>query len=117
MSYLLFPSSGNHVTLEPEWDFDRNDKKIEDVHRTRAGREYRYKWSSYRVFKFGNTFVTSGVAAVVNSWWDSNTNLLFMKSGDTQVFSVRLVNKDLPFGRFQKPYDDLYQGNIELETY
>lgn len=117
MSWLLFPSSGNHVTLEPEWNFARRDKKEETVHRTRAGKRYTYKWGSYYAFKFGLEHVSSSTAAIVNSWWVTNTKLLFMESGGTQVFSVVLTNKELPLGQFNRPYNDHYTGTIELEGY
>ena len=55
--------------------------------------------------------------AVVNSWWESNTELLFMKVGGTQVYSVRIENNNAPIRKFVEPYDDLYEGKIELETY
>jgi hypothetical protein len=117
MSWLLFPSSGNHVTLDPEWNFDRSDKKIEDEHRTRSGRRYVYKWGSHARWKFDVQYVSSSTAAIVNSWFLSNASLLFMESGGTEIFSVQITNADLPFGRFVKPYTSLMLGTIELSTY
>lgn len=117
MSWLLFPSSGNHVTLEPEWNFTRADKKEETEHRTRAGKRYVYKWGEYKKFKFDVQHVSSSTAAIVNSWWSSNTDLLFMESGASAVYSVQLVNAELPFGKYVKPYTDKYIGTIELEGY
>lgn len=117
MSWLLFPSSGNHVTLYPDWDFKRGDKKEETTHRTRGGKRYAYKWGSYCAFKFGLDHVSSSTAAIVNSWWISNTGLLFMESGGSGVFTVTLTNKDRPLGKFNRPYPDHYSGTIELEGY
>lgn len=117
MSFLLFPSSGNHVTLEPEWDFDRKDGKVENEHITRAGKRYVYRWGSYYKASFSLTFVNSSTAAIINSWWDSNTKLLFMESGATQIYSVMLVGKELPLGSFQKPYTNLFRGKIDLQGY
>lgn len=79
MSYLLFPSSGNHVTLEPEWNFDRKDAQVKNEHVTRGGKRYVYKWGSYVKFGFGLTFVNSSDAARINSWWITNTKLQFME--------------------------------------
>lgn len=117
MSYLLFVSSGVEVSFEPEWDFERTDPKIENEFRTRGGQRYVYKWAQYTKFKFGATFVSSSYAAIVNSWWSSNTKLLFMSTSETAVYSVQLGNNSRPFAKFQQPYDNLYQGVIELETY
>jgi len=68
-------------------------------------------------FKFTVNYVNSSFNAIVNSWWDTNTNLLFMKQGETQVYSVRLSNRSSPIDGFVKPYDDLFKGIINLGTY
>lgn len=117
MSWILFISSGNEVTLNPEWDFEMNDRKVENIHRGRSGRSTVYKWGSYKSWKFSVSFVTSRDMSVVNSWWNTNAELLFMESGVSGVYSVRLMNKDLPVGRYVKPYTDKFMGIIELETY
>lgn len=117
MSWLLFPSSGNHVTLEPEWDFDRKDAQVKNEHVTRSGKRYVYKWGSYLKFSFGVQFLNSSQASIVNSWWITNTKLLFVESGAASVYSVMLVGSDLPVGQYVKPYTSLYRGKIELQGY
>lgn len=117
MSWLLFPSSGNHVTLEPEWDFARKDAQVKDEHVTRAGKRYVYKWGSFVRFMFGLEFVSSADAAVINSWYMTNTKLLFVESGGADVYSVMLVGKEVPMSGYVKPYDDLYRGTIDLQGY
>jgi len=115
--YRLFVDSNTGVTLYPNWDFQQTGEKIEDRHRARGGREYVYKWGHFDGFKFGVSFVDSATMAVVNSWWQSNTDLLFMSSGDTVVHSVHLVGKNPPIGKYVEPYDSLFSGTIELGTY
>lgn len=117
MAYRLFVNSSNGVTLYPEWDYTENDKKIEDRHRTRSGAEYVYKWGGYRQRKFSVRYVDSATMAIVNSWWNSNTPLLFMKEGDTDITSCYLTNRDKPISKFIKPYDTLFEGVIELGEY
>lgn len=117
MSYLLFPSSGNHVSFEPEWDFDREDAQIKTEHVTRAGKRFVYKWGSYCKFNFSVQFVSSADAALVNSWWITNTKLMFKSTSETAVYSVMLIASDLPIGQFQKPYTDMFKGRIELQGY
>lgn len=117
MSWLLFPSSGNHITLEPEWNFKHDDKKEETIHRTRAGKRYVYKWGEYKGFKFDVEYVSSSTAAIVNSWWATNTKLMFMESGGTEVFSVIITNRELPIGKYIRPYQDRLKGTIDLEGY
>lgn len=119
MSLLLFPSSGNHVALEPEWDFDRKDTQVKTEHTTRSGKRFVYKWGSYCKFSFNVDLVNSSTAALINSWWITNTKLLLSAtSGElAQVFSVMLIANDYPLGQFRKPYMDKFKGKIELQGY
>ena len=117
MSWLLFPSSGNHVTLEPEWDFARKDAQVRNEHITRSGRRYVYKWGSYQRFAFGLEFVNSSTAAIINSWFMTNTRLLFVESGGSAVYSVMLIGNEVPMSQYVKPYTDLYKGKIDLQSY
>jgi len=115
--FMLFPSSGNHVDLYPDWDMTDETTKVEDKHRTRSGALYTYKWGEFFRKKFGLTDVTSSDAALINSWWNTNTDLLFTQDSGTTVSSVHIMNKKTPLGGFMEPYDDLYKGKIELEGY
>lgn len=117
MTYVLFISSGVDVSFNPEYDFTDQESKIETRHRTKSGREYVYKWGDYKKFKFSVSYVNSSFKSIVNSWWNTNTELLFMKQGETQVYSVRLGGKKSPIGKFIKPYDDNFKGTIDLGTY
>ena len=117
MALRLFVDSSNGISIEPEWDYAEPDKKLEDEHRTRAGGRYVYKWGSFRRWKLPVSYVDSSFAAVVNSWWVSNTQLLFKSESAAAVYSVQITNDAKPVGKFTKPYDTLFEGLIELETY
>lgn len=117
MTFRLFVDSSNGVDIEPEYDYLERDAKIESRHRTRSGKEFVYKFGDIGKFKFSVAYVNSSFKATVNSYWKSNTNLLFMEVGATVVSSVRLTNKSLPIGSPIKPYSDTFKGVIELETY
>lgn len=117
MAFRLFVDSLAGLTVEPEWDYRGQDRKVEDMHRTRTGGRYVYRWGGYGRDTMTVRYVTSEFASIINSWWDSNTKLLWKNESDTNVFSVLLVNKELPVGQFVRPYTDLYLGKIELETY
>lgn len=117
MAFRLFVDSSNGVTITPEFDFKDSASKVESRHRTRAGDEYVYRWGGFRTLKMKVKFVDSSFKAVVNSWWDSNADLLFMEEGGTDVTSVHITNKSQPIDGFVKPYNDLFQGTIDLGTY
>ncbi len=115
--YRLFVDSSNGVDVYPEYDMTDASRKVEARHRTRAGAEYVYTFGEYTQIKFSVKYVNSSFRAIVNSWWASNTDLLWMEEGGTEVYSVRLMNKALPVGKVIKPYSDKFQGTIELGTY
>ncbi len=117
MAFRLFVDSNNGVTLEVEYDYDDQREKIEDRHRVRNGGQYFYKWSAFDKISFSVKYVNSSTRSIVNSWWESNTDLLFKDENETKVYSVHLLNDNLPISKFIKPHDDLWQGTIELEGY
>lgn len=117
MAWRLFVDSSNGVTIEPEYDFAQLDELILNAHRARGGRNYRYKWGSFNKWKMSVRYVNSSFMSVVNSYWTSNTTLLFKSESLSAVYTVALINKSLPIANFEKPYIDLYKGIIELETY
>lgn len=117
MTYRLFVNSSTGVDVEPEWGFKDSGKKVETRHRTRSGEEYVYRWGDYRTFDVPVMYVSSSTMAIVNSWWNSNTELLFMEEGSTDVSSVHISNKSKPIDSKIKPYDNLFKGTIKLSTY
>lgn len=117
MAFILFVDSSTSVEIEPDYQSSEQDSKIEDVHRTRSGGRYHYKWGDYFRRMYSVSFVDSAFKSRVNDWWNENTALLFMEDGSTQVHSVRIVNIAQPIGGYIAPYDDLFTGTIELESY
>lgn len=117
MSWDLFVDSDNVVSFEPEYDFRFEDRKMQDEHRVRSGARFVYRWGGYRRWTFSARFISSADMAAVNSWWDSNTQLLFRDTSAAAVFSVQIVNSRLPIDSFIKPYLTEYQGRMEIEVY
>jgi len=118
MTFRLYhTSSATGVDIEPEWNFSTPSEKVESRHRTLDGSEFVYKWGQVDAIKLDVAFVNSSFQAVVNSWWSSNAELLWAEVGQTAVSSVHIVNKKTPIDSFVKPYDTLFKGKLELETY
>lgn len=117
MPFYLFVDSANSVSFDPEYDYTEEHEKIQDEHRVRSGASYIYKWGEFSRFSFNVRWVDSAFRSTINSWWGANTQLMLQRAGETQVFSVRIVNDELPVGRYERPYDDLWMAEIELETY
>lgn len=119
LTFQLGISSADAVILRPEFDYQGGRRQIASSHRTKAGRLYRYTWGDYERFQFTLDFVPASDAALVNSWWSTDTELLFFVSSDTatEVHSVMITAKQTPLRRFRAPYADLYKGKILLEGY
>ncbi len=115
--FTLFIDSYNSVSFDVEYDFRNDTKQIKSEHQSRSGRRFTYKWGEVGGRSFSVRFVSSSTAAIVNSWWSSNVSLRLQEEGTLDVFSCTLVSDTPPIGRFEKPYNDLYRGKIELEGY
>ena len=119
MSYLLGIDSTETVEFYPEWDYKFPAQQIRTDHRTKGGKLFVYKWGSYQNFNLNLNWVTASDASLVNSWWDTNTKLLFFITSDTgtEVHSVMIINDDTPFSQYNKPYNNYFGGKVELTTY
>lgn len=118
MSFYLFPVSNAHLELLPDWNFDDKGAKMQSEHVTRSGKRYVYKWGEYCKFSFGVSFLNSSQAAIINSWWSTNTKLLFMENvTSAAVYSVMLTGNEKPIGNYVKPYMTLFKGKIDLQGY
>jgi len=115
MSGFILTDGTNVASLNPEWDLKFADKKIEDVHRTRTGTAYRYKWGQYHATKFSVEYVNSATMCQVNSWWGANTALALYDASSALVHSGYLANASKPIAEYVKPYIDQFKGIIELE--
>lgn len=118
MSYFIMVDSAHSIQVYPEIDsFKREDEKMETTHRTDGGREYRYSTGSFQSIKFDLKFISSSQQAIINSWWLTNTDLLFLDDVAGQVTSVHIVNKKKPIGKYSGIYTDQFEGSITLETF
>lgn len=117
MAYRLFVDSNNGVTICPEWNYSSIDEKIQVRHKAKSGFSEVYKFGDFDAIKFDVRYVNSSDASIVNSWWESNAELLFMREGETSVFSCMIMNNRLPIGGVEKPYYNQFKGTIELGEY
>lgn len=116
-AFRLVDSASNVVSLNPDYDFKDEGKRVENSHRTRSGAQYRYVWSTYSRVKFKVEDLSSADRCQINSWWSANTPLRLFDTGSTVVISGYLVNPNKPIDQYMKPYVDQFKGTIELEGY
>jgi len=118
-TYLLGTNSATGIVLIPEWDYSFGEEISRSSFRTRNGRLFSYKWHDYNKIKFDTNWVTNSNAAIVNSWWDTQTKLIFIDITDTTatITSCMLIGKEAPFREHPEPYVEYFKGVIELEEY
>ena len=119
ITYELGITSVDAIQFYPDWDYSNGNTMTKSEHRTRSGNLYQYKWNDYNKITFKTTWVNSSTKSIVNSWWSSQSQLVwFVNDGSTvDVTSVMILNKDTPFLQNVKPYSEYWQGTIELEEY
>lgn len=119
VTWELGITSATAVTLNVLHSHKRRKRQIRNAHRARAGGHYLYKWGDFEKFRVPVEFLSPANAGIVNSWWDTNTQLiLFITSGgSTQVNSVMIMNDESPLQQMQKPWFEHFKGVIDLEGY
>lgn len=105
------------ITVSPEYDYKTSGKKIEDVHRTKSGSQYRYNWGDFDSVEFSLRYVNLHRYGVLNNWWGENKDLLFSNWFTGDSWLVHITNRTKPIDKVEKPYIDLYKGKLILETY
>ena len=104
----------NGISID-EFDWKREDKRLESNHRTRSGKQFRYKWGEFERVAFAVDQVNSATAAQINSLWITGSVCVVTRYSD--VISGYIVNAQSPFNKVTDARYDLWQGRIELESF
>ena len=113
VTFKLGISSVDAITIRPEYDYSSIKKRIESKHRTRSGRMFKYHWSNYVKIGFTLDYIAGGNASVINSWWNSDTELLFFK--ETTVAEEETLLAETGLGMvFEDDVDFLLEGETSL---
>jgi len=111
-------STVDPITLYPEWSFMEQSRLVQARHRTLGGKEHVYTWGKYFAYEVPLRFLSDSHAALINWWWSNQFHLLFtLDSSDSESsFIVRIANDRQPIGGRMRPYADLWQGVLQLES-
>ncbi len=112
-------TSADAVTLIALETSTFGKRQIKSDHRSKGGKHYLYKWGDFKKIKYDLKLMPASDTALINSWFDTNAELLLFITSDsvTEVHSVMIMNDETPLAKVQKPYTDLYNGKLELESY
>src|SRR4030042_2763075 len=105
MTFTLGITSENEITILPDQNNAKENKLNISSHRAKSGKLYTYRWSSFKKIKFSASLFDTSDASIVNSWWDTQTKLIFFEYDGTTTFctSVQIMNKEAPFMGFEEP--------------
>jgi len=115
--YSMWVDSVTAIQFDPEFDITNRSSKNQSEHRTRGGKQFTYRWGGVVAFKFGIRFVDSSFASTLNQWWIDNRDIKFAEDSSHIVYSLRMINEKPPIREYISPYDTLYSGVVELESY
>lgn len=101
------------VSLDIDWELQRRATNILNTSRTVGGRDQRYFWNNFPAFSIPLSNVPSSDAGQINTWWkDTNELTLFF---DSTSYQTHITGNAQPFQQMVKPYQDQWNGNIQIE--
>jgi hypothetical protein len=106
------------VPLYPEWSFEDRSELIRAQHRTRSGVLHDLVWQKFLSYSMPLRYLPGSHAALLNWWWEQGLALLLtLDSSDGEsLHAVRIVNDSQPIGKRLRPYADLWEGTLHLES-
>lgn len=110
MTYLS--DSTITVSLHTTYDTQRNTELIIDRARNIGGKSFDKLWASYDQFQFPVEYITNSDGGQINEWWENTIELtLFF---DQTSYQVYIVSNDQPFQQLSRPYQNEWNGTINL---
>jgi len=106
------------LDLYPDRSLVDNREITVSRHSTLGGREASYKWGEWNGWQVSLKFLPASEANLLDIWWRDNRPLLWVPdtSDSTQMHIVQMVNAVSPVTTLQRPYQDLKNVSLMLET-
>lgn len=119
MSSQLGPT-GSYITFSIQYDYQYTRQAVvKSIVHGKQGTGGTTSQGSFHGFSFTLNKVTEDQRSLVNSWWQTSTNLRFIEdtTSPSSFYTVRIVNQESLFQKFRPPYFDTYfTGEVLLET-
>lgn len=108
-----------YMQLNPTYDYNENRTSERSEHRSISGQLFTYIYREYTTFEIPETFQNSVHVATIKSWYNSETDLIFIPRADAinTNHNVRIVGDEEPFTQYAEPFfQNKYNGSFTLET-
>lgn len=100
------------LSLEFDWESSRNAENVLNASRALGGRESKHLWANVKAFNLPLSAVPSSDAALINEWWRATTAVTLYF--DATSYSCYITGGQ-PFTKMMKPYQDRWDGTIQIE--
>ena len=106
------------IPIFPDWTFHGGKISIDSSHRTQDGTSFLYRWGFFRRYSMRLSFVNSSERNRMAEWWENQEELAFTFDSSLTESTIicRIVNDAQPMTEYIEPYDDLFQGEVRLES-
>lgn len=100
------------VSLDTDYDFQLNAELIVSRDSAIGGTLSQYLWGKHERFTVPLRYLSGNDAAQLNEWWADTDELVFYY--DSTSYDVYIINQERPVQSLEKPYQDTWQGDLEL---
>jgi hypothetical protein len=106
------------ITLYPEISFKEQAQIIKTDHVTRGGERHTHVWGKNFNYSVPLRYISDSHANLINWWWENKFALAFTldTSESESTYIVRIANNSQPIGKRVKPYQDKWEGLLQLES-
>lgn len=113
---IILHSSVNTVSFDAQYDSSNSENMISERVRTVSGNDFVYVFSTYKSFNYNVLYMPFDDGVTLNEWWRDNETLTLLDE-DSVSHSVKITSNAPPFASLQaSPYQDQWEGNVQLEA-
>ena len=100
------------VSLDTDFEFQLTAELLVSRNSAVGGTLSQKLWGGYEQFNVPLRYLSGSDALQLNEWWADTDELVFYY--DQTSYNVYIVNQTTPIGSLERPYQDTWEGTLEL---
>lgn len=106
------------VDLDVSLNYQSNRTQNVAYNQTQGYRLSSYKWSDYGEWSLPIKYLNNTIANLINYWWEKDFLLKYTNDryNNEEIFVVKISSNESPFLKRMKPYSDLFEGVIKIQS-